>query len=67
MASAHKDPAAKDAKKDRSKSEEDKLDEALDESFPASDPPSMTDPTKHVGSGKKTGHPSGSTAQDKQR
>jgi len=45
--------SAKDAKKDRSKSEEQKLDDALDDSFPASDPPSMTDPAKHVGSGKK--------------
>ena len=36
-------------------SEEDKLDDALDDSFPASDPPSQTDPLKHLGSGKKSG------------
>jgi len=40
------------SKKDQSKKQDTKLDEALDDSFPASDPPSMTDPTKHVGSGK---------------
>jgi hypothetical protein len=40
------------SKKDQSKSQDSKLDEALDDSFPASDPPSMTDPTKHVGRGK---------------
>jgi hypothetical protein len=55
MGSGLKDTNAKDGKKDRSKSEEQKLDDALDDSFPASDPPSMTDPAKHVGSGKKTG------------
>lgn len=27
---------------------DEKLDDALDDSFPASDPPSMTDPTKAV-------------------
>ena len=48
-----KDTATKDAKKDTSISEEDKLDDALDDSFPASDPPSMTDPHRHLGSGKK--------------
>ena len=37
------------SKKDQSKKQEAKLDDALDDSFPASDPPSMTDPTKHVG------------------
>ena len=55
MASAHKDTPAKEAKKDRSKSEQQKLDDALDDTFPASDPPSQTDPTKHLGSGKKSG------------
>jgi hypothetical protein len=35
--------------KDKSKNQETKLDDALDDTFPASDPPSMTDPTKHVG------------------
>jgi hypothetical protein len=45
----------KDAKKDKTLSEEDTLDDALDDSFPASDPPSQTDPNKHLGSGKKTG------------
>ena len=37
------------SKKDQSKDKDEKLDQALDDSFPASDPPSMTDPTKHVG------------------
>ena len=55
MASASKNSPAKDPKKDRSKSEQEKLDDALDDSFPASDPPSMTDPAKHLGSGKKPG------------
>lgn len=45
----------KDAKKDRPLSQDDKLDDALDDSFPASDPPSQTDPLKHLGSGKKGG------------
>jgi hypothetical protein len=36
-------------KKDLSKSEDEKLDDALGDTFPASDPPSMTDPTKRVG------------------
>jgi len=40
------------SKKDQSKTQDSKLDDALDDSFPASDPPSMTDPTKHVGRGK---------------
>jgi hypothetical protein len=62
MASAHKNTHA-EAKKDRSKSEEEKLDQALDGTFPASDPPSMIDPARHVGSGKTTG--AGSAAQDK--
>jgi hypothetical protein len=35
--------------KDPSKKQEAKLDDALDNTFPASDPPSMTDPIKHVG------------------
>jgi hypothetical protein len=35
--------------KDQSDKQETKLDDALDNSFPASDPPSMIDPTKHVG------------------
>jgi hypothetical protein len=34
------------------KDKDEKLDQALDDTFPASDPPSMTDPTKHVGNGK---------------
>jgi len=42
----------KPSKKDQSKTQDSKLDDALDDSFPASDPPSMTDPTKHVGGGK---------------
>jgi hypothetical protein len=40
------------SKKDQSKTQDSKLDDALDDSFPASDPPSMTDPTKHVGGAK---------------
>jgi hypothetical protein len=40
------------AKKDQSKDDDTKLDEALDDTFPASDPPSITDPTKHIGNGK---------------
>ena len=44
----HENPS----KKDQSKKQETKLDDALGDSFPASDPPSMTDPTKHVGGGK---------------
>jgi hypothetical protein len=48
---------AEDAKRDTSLSEDDKLDDALDNTFPASDPPSMTEPIKHVGSSKKIGKP----------
>ena len=40
------------SKKDQSKTQDSKLDDALDDSFPASDPPSMTDPTKRVGGAK---------------
>jgi hypothetical protein len=40
------------SKQDQSKKQEAKLDDALDGSFPASDSPSMTDPTKHVGGAK---------------
>jgi hypothetical protein len=43
----------KSSKQDQSRNKEEaKLDDALDDSFPASDPPSMTDPSKHVGGGK---------------
>jgi hypothetical protein len=59
-----KDPKAIDAKKDNSLSEDEKLDDALDNTFPASDPPSMTEPIKHVGSSKKIGKP---TRPDSQR
>lgn len=55
MGSEGKDIASKNTKKNASISEEEKLDDALDDSFPASDPLSMTDPHKHLGSGKKTG------------
>jgi hypothetical protein len=48
MADGNESPS----KKDQSKKQEAKLDDALDNSFPASDPPSMTDPTKHVGGAK---------------
>jgi hypothetical protein len=54
MAKVFKDNCVKDAKKDNSTTEEDKLDDALDDSFPASDPPAMTEPHRHLGSGKKT-------------
>jgi hypothetical protein len=44
----------KPSKEDQSRNKEEAmLDDALDDSFPASDPPSMTDPTKHVGGGKR--------------
>jgi hypothetical protein len=45
MANKNENPS----KTDHSKKQEAKLDDALDDTFPASDPPSMTDPTKHVG------------------
>ncbi|HEY4265374.1 MAG TPA: hypothetical protein VGM72_08655 [Micropepsaceae bacterium] len=48
---------SKNAKTDKPRTQDEKLDDALDATFPASDPPSMTEPTKHVGSGKKTGAP----------
>ena len=35
-------------KNNRPKTEDEMLDEALDDTFPASDPPSMTEPTKTV-------------------
>jgi hypothetical protein len=44
--------AGRSAKKPASISEDEKLDEALEETFPASDPPSVTDPEKHIGSAK---------------
>ncbi|WP_144299860.1 hypothetical protein [Elioraea rosea] len=37
---------------------EEKLDHALDESFPASDPPTMTDPTRRAGEPAGAGSPS---------
>jgi hypothetical protein len=55
MGNEAKDIASKNTQKNTSNSDEEKLDDALDDSFPASDPPSMTDPHKHLGSGKKTG------------
>jgi hypothetical protein len=45
MADGNENPSLKD----KSKKQERKLDDALDDTFPASDPLSMTDPTKHVG------------------
>ena len=45
MADGNENPSVKD----QSNKQEAKLDDALDDTFPASDPPSMTDPTKHVG------------------
>lgn len=38
------------------KDKDEKLDQALGDTFPASDPPSMTDPSKHVGRGKDKPH-----------
>jgi len=35
--------------------EKTQLDGELEDTFPASDPPSMTEPHKHLGSGKKPG------------
>jgi len=46
-ASKTKDP--KPPAKDQGLTQDEKLDDALDDSFPASDPPSMTDPHKHIG------------------
>jgi hypothetical protein len=54
MGKEPKNTSVKDAKRTKVLSDEDKLDDALDDSFPASDPPSQTDPLKHLGSGKKT-------------
>jgi hypothetical protein len=48
MADGHENPSIED----ESKKQETKLDNALDDSYPASDPPSMTNPTKHVGGAK---------------
>ena len=48
MADGNENPSIKD----ESKKQETKLDDALDDSYPASDPPSMTNPTKHVGGAK---------------
>jgi hypothetical protein len=47
----------KTGKLDTSLTQDEKLDHALDNTFPASDPPSMTQPIKRVGSGKTTGAP----------
>ncbi len=41
------------AKKKPLKTDEDRLEAALEDSFPASDPPSMTAPTQHVGKPEK--------------
>lgn len=50
-------PKIDEAKKNVHTHEKTELDGALEDTFPASDPPSMTEPHKHLGSGKKTGQP----------
>ena len=50
-------PKIEEAKKTVHKHEKSQLDGELEDTFPASDPPSMTEPHKHLGSGKKTGQP----------
>jgi hypothetical protein len=58
-------PKIQEAKKNVHKQEMSQLDDALENTFPASDPPAMTEPHRHLGSGKKTGptdkNPGGST------
>jgi hypothetical protein len=49
-------PKIHEAKKNVHKLEKSELDEALEDTFPASDPPAMTEPHKHLGSGKKPAH-----------
>ena len=48
-------PKIEQAKKTVHKHEKSDLDDALEDTFPASDPPSQTEPHKHLGSGKKPG------------
>ena len=48
-------PKIDEAKKQVHKHEKTQLDRELEDTFPASDPPSMTEPHKHLGSGKKPG------------
>ena len=44
-----------DERKKTDREKEDELEEALEESFPASDPPAITDPSRHVGNAGKSG------------
>ena len=48
-------PKIDQAKKHIHKHEKTQLDGELEDTFPASDPPSMTEPHRHLGSGKKPG------------
>jgi hypothetical protein len=48
MADKNEKPKSEAAEK-----EDKKLDKALEDSFPASDPPSITDPNRHIGSAKE--------------
>ena len=56
-------PKIDEAKKNVHKHKMSELDEALEDTFPASDPPSMTEPHKHLGSGKKSGEPTQSPSK----
>jgi len=47
------DKNEKSRKENRPRTEDAKLDDALDDSFPASDPPAMTEPLSHIGTGGK--------------
>jgi len=46
-------PKMDEAKKNVHPQKKSHLDDALEDTFPASDPPAMTEPHKHLGSGKK--------------
>ena len=48
-------PKIEEAKKNVHKHHKSQLDDALEDTFPASDPPAMTEPHRHLGSGKKPG------------
>ena len=58
-------PKIDEAKKHVHKHEKTQLDGELEDTFPASDPPSMTEPHKHLGSGKKPGEAEKSSAVPK--
>lgn len=57
-------PKIEQAKRNLQKHEESKLDEALEDTFPASDPPAMTAPHNHAGSGEKPAHPEDSQTKN---